>query len=45
MELRKRALRIVAEVTPSYESQWALVGAVAQKLDVGTAETVRNWVR
>ena len=36
---------MVAEVTPSYDSQWAAIGAVAQKLGVGTAETVRKWVR
>jgi transposase len=28
-----------------YDSQWAAIGAVAQKLGVGTAETVRKWVR
>jgi transposase len=32
-------------VTPNYDSQWAAIGAVAQKLGVGTAETVRKWVR
>jgi transposase len=44
-ELRERAVRMVAEVTPSYDSQWAAIGAVAQKLGVGSAETVRKWVR
>ncbi|BBG05858.1 transposase [Pseudonocardia autotrophica] len=44
-ELRERAVRMVAEVTPNYDSQWAAIGAVAQKLGVGTAETVRKWVR
>jgi transposase len=44
-ELRERAVRMVAEVTPHYDSQWAAIGAVAQKLGVGTAETVRKWVR
>jgi transposase len=36
---------MVAEVAPNYESQWAAISAVAQKLGVGTAETVRKWVR
>ena len=36
---------MVAEVTPNYDSQWAAIGAVAQQLGVGTAETVRKWVR
>ena len=44
-ELRERAVRMVAEVMPNYDSQWAAIGAVAQKLGVGTAETVRKWVR
>jgi transposase len=43
-ELRERAVRIVFEVT-SNDSQWAAINAVAQKLGVGTAETVRKWVR
>ena len=44
-ELRERAVRMVAEVTSNYDSQWAAIGAVAQKLGVATAETVRKWVR
>src|ERR687893_2490065 len=44
-ELRERAVRMVAEATPNYDSQWAAINAVAQKLGVGTAETVRKWVR
>jgi transposase len=42
-ELRERAVRMVFEVTPNYDSQWAAINAVAQKLGVGTAETVRKW--
>jgi hypothetical protein len=33
---------MVAEVTPNYDSQWAAINAVAQKLGGGTAETVRG---
>jgi transposase len=44
-ELRERVVRMVAEVMPNYDSQWAAIGAVAQKLGVGSAETVRKWVR
>ena len=36
---------MVFEVTPNYDSQWAAINAVAQRLGVGTAETVRKWVR
>ncbi len=44
-ELRQRAVRMVAEVRPNYESDWAAITAVAQKLGIGTAETLRKWVR
>ncbi len=45
LELRERAVRMVAEVRDQYESEWAAIGAVAELLGVGTAETVRKWVR
>jgi len=35
---------MVAEVRPNYESEWAAIGAVAQKLGIGTAETLHKWV-
>jgi transposase len=35
---------MVAEVTPDYPSQWVAITAVAQKLGIGTAETLRKWV-
>jgi transposase len=44
-ELRERAVRMVAEVRPNYESDWAAITAVAAKLGIGTAETLRKWVR
>ncbi|GAA4986031.1 transposase [Pseudonocardia tropica] len=44
-ELRERAVRMVAEVQADYESPWAAMNAVAEKLGVGTGETVRKWVR
>jgi transposase len=44
-ELRERAVRMVVEATPERGSQWAAINAVAQKLGVSTAETVRRWVR
>lgn len=45
LELRERAVRMVAEVTPDYDSQWAAICAVAGKLGIGSAETLRTWVR
>ena len=44
-ELRARAVRMVAELTSDYPSQYAAITAVAQKLGIGTAETLRRWVR
>lgn len=45
LELRDRAVRMVAEVRPNYESEWSAIKAVAGRLGVGTAETLRKWVR
>jgi transposase len=44
-ELRERAVRMVAEVQGDYPSQWAAITAVASKLGVGSAETLRKWLR
>lgn len=44
-ELRERAVRMVAEVRPNYGSEWAAITAVAQRLGIGTAETLRTWWR
>ena len=44
-ELRKRAVRMVAEVRPQYPSQWAAITAVAGMLGIGTPETLRTWIR
>ena len=44
-ELRERAVRMVAEVRPDYPSDWPAICAVAKKLGIGTAETLRKWVR
>jgi len=44
-ELRVRAVRMVAEVRPEYPSDWPAICAVAGKLGIGSAETLRKWVR
>ena len=44
-ELRERAVRMVGEVRPDYDSQWAAICAVSGKLGIGSAETLRTWVR
>ncbi len=44
-ELRERAVRMVAEISDQHDSEWAAICEVARLLGVGTAETVRKWVR
>ena len=38
-------MRMVAEVRADEESEWAAMTRVSELLGVGTAETVRKWVR
>lgn len=45
LELRRRAVRMVAEVRPGYDTEWAAMKAAAQKLGIGTIETLGKWVR
>jgi transposase-like protein len=44
-ELRERAVRMVAEMRPDYPSDWPAICAVAQRLGIGSAETLRKWYR
>ena len=44
-EMRVRAVRMVGEVRPNYDSEFAAIKAVAARLGVGSAETLRKWVR
>jgi transposase len=44
-ELRERAVRMVAEIRDQHESEWAAMNQVSQLLGIGSAETVRKWVR
>jgi transposase len=36
---------MVAEVRPQYDTEFAAITAVAGKLSIGSAETLRKWVR
>ncbi len=45
LELRRRAVRMVAEVRPDYDTEWAAMKAVAAKLGIGTTEALCKWVR
>ena len=43
-EVRERAVRLVQEHQGEYESQWAAIRAIAEKIGC-SAETLRLWVR
>ena len=43
-ELKERAVRMVFDHAPEYESQWAAIRSISAKFGM-TAETLRTWVR
>jgi transposase len=43
-EVRERAVRMVLEHTGDYDSEWAAMGSISEKIGC-TAETLRKWVR
>lgn len=43
-EVRERAVRMVLEHREQYESQWAAITSIAEKIGCA-AETLRSWVR
>jgi len=44
-ETKARAVRLVREHAGDYPSEYAAMQAVAQRLGIGSAETLRKWVR
>lgn len=38
-------MRMVGEIRGEHESDWAAMARVAELLGVGSAETIRKWVR
>jgi transposase len=44
-ELRERAVRLVAEHRDEYETEFAAIRSIAAKLGIGSAESLRKWVR
>ena len=43
-EVRERAVRMVGEHRDEYDSQWAVIRSVAEKIGC-SAEALRGWVR
>jgi transposase-like protein len=43
-EVREQAVRLVFEHQSEYESQWAAMASIAEKIGC-TTETLRKWVR
>ena len=43
-EVRERAVRMVVEHQADYESEWAAIVSIAEKIGCA-AETLRKWVR
>ena len=44
-EMKVKAVRLVREHSGDYPSEWAAIGEVARRLGIGSAETLRKWVR
>lgn len=44
-ELRRRAVVMVADVRGEYDTEFAAITSVAKQLGIGSAETLRKWVR
>ncbi len=44
-ELRERAARMVAEVRPDRDGEYAAIANVAKLLGVGSPKTIRQWIR
>jgi len=44
-ELKQRAVQMVVDLHSETVSEWNAMGRVAELLGIGTAETVRKWVR
>ena len=43
-EVRERAVRMVFDHEAEYDSQWAAIRSIADKIEC-SSETLRNWVR
>jgi transposase len=43
-EVRERAVRMVFDHAEEYDSQWAAIQSIAEKIGC-SSETLRNWLR
>ena len=44
-DLRQRAVRLLLETEDQYPTRSAAMRSIASKLGIGSAESLRNWVR
>ena len=44
-EMKAKAVRLVREHSGDDPSEWAAIGEMAKRLGIGSAETLRKWVR
>jgi transposase len=44
-DLRDRAVRLVIEQRGQYETEYEAIRSIAAKLGIGSAESLRKWVR
>ena len=44
-DLRDRAVRLVVEQRGQYETEYEAIRSIAAKLGIGSAESLRKWVR
>ncbi len=44
-ETKAKAVRLVRDHKGDYPSEWAAISSVAQRLGIGSAETLRKWLR
>jgi transposase len=44
-ETKAKAVRLVRDHAGDYPSEWAAISSVAARLQVGSSETLRKWLR